>query len=449
MEIKIPTSIINVMKALEKCHYEVYLVGGSVRDQLMELAINDYDLTTSATPDQMQSVFHDVYPIIPTGIKHGTLTIIVDHKAVEITTFRKDKNYENHRTPNQVIFTPSLLEDLKRRDFTINAIAYHPSKGIIDPFNGLADIKKRIVHCVGDPNKRFDEDALRMMRAIRFSHALNFTIESKTKAAIIKQAHLLSFISNERIMQELVKCLKSENKDLLYKLQEVHLLDKILPDVANMVNFDQQSPWHKYDLFKHTQIALNNASTYSINLKLAILLHDIGKLSTQNFDEHGIAHYKKHAYVSCQQAQLILKRLCFDRKTISNVMQLIEYHDYYLQNNERIVVRFLNKINYDYDLARDILLVQLADDLAKNPEKVKAKIEVIQSCLKMIETMKENQSCITLKTLAINGNHLITLGYKNKEIGDTLVEILEKVNDHALDNNLQALLHYAKKVSPN
>ncbi|MEG0960944.1 MAG: HD domain-containing protein [Erysipelotrichaceae bacterium] len=449
MEIKIPTSIIKVMQTLEACHYEVYLVGGSVRNQLMELSVNDYDLTTSATPDQMQSVFHGVYPIIPTGIKHGTLTLIVDHKAVEITTFRKDKNYQNHRTPNQVVFTPSLLEDLKRRDFTINAIAYHPTKGIIDPFNGLTDIKERIVRCVGDPNKRFDEDALRMMRAIRFSHVLNFTIESKTKEAIVKQAHLLSFISNERIMQELVKCLKSENNDLLYKLQEVHLLDKILPEVEKMDQFNQQSPWHIYDLFKHTQVALNYASTYPINLKLAILLHDIGKLSTQSFDEYGIAHYKKHAYVSCQQAQIAMKRLCFDRKTISNVMQLIEYHDYYLQNNERIVKRFLNKINYDYDLACDILLVQLADDFGKKKEKVKEKIEIIKACLSLIQTMKLNQSCITLKTLAIKGNHLITLGYRNKEIGDKLVEILEKVNDHVLDNNLQALLQYAKKVSLN
>ncbi|MEG2995675.1 MAG: HD domain-containing protein, partial [Erysipelotrichaceae bacterium] len=344
---------------------------------------------------------------------------------------------------------PSLLEDLKRRDFTINAIAYHPTKGIIDPFNGLADIKKRIVRCVDDPNKRFDEDALRMMRAIRFSHVLNFTIESKTKEAIVNQAHLLSFISNERIMQELVKCLKSENKDLLYKLQEVHLLDKILPEVEKMDQFNQQSPWHIYDLFKHTQVALNYASAYPINLKLAILLHDIGKLSTQSFDEYGIAHYKKHAYVSCQQAQIVMKRLCFDRKTISNVMQLIEYHDYYLQNNERIVKRFLNKINYDYDLACDILLVQLADDLGKKKEKVKEKIEIINACLSMIQTMKLNQSCITLKALVIKGNHLITLGYRNKEIGDKLVEILEKVNDHVLDNNLQVLLQYAKKVSLN
>lgn len=446
MKLLIPNHIQDIFDLFKDHNYEVYMVGGCVRDSIMNRNVNDYDLCTSATPQEMIQIFKGIYPIIPTGLKHGTITLIANHEAIEITTYRIDQSYKDHRSPEQVSFTRSLLEDLKRRDFTINAIAYHPLHGMIDPMNGYQDIQDKIIRCVGDPEKRFEEDALRIIRGVRFAHVLNFEIEEQTRLALITQSKLLCFIAKERIRYELMKMLESDHLDLLIKLKDYHILEFIFPVLIPMIGFKQHNPWHIYDLFTHTQVALNHTTTYKIEMKLAVILHDIGKHSTISFDEDGIAHYKNHSQVSMELASIALKNLHFDRKRMNRILTLIEYHDYYLQTNVRVIKRFLNRLNYDYELAKDILYVQRADDLAKNPELIQPKLEIIDACLEIIEQMKKDQTCITQKQLRINGYDLLELGFQGKMIGEILTSLLDYVNEDPTRNLKENLIQYINQL---
>lgn len=442
MELYLPKHIKQVINILNQAGYEAFAVGGCVRDQIMKRMVHDYDITSSATPKQMMHLFEGIFPIIPTGLTHGTITLIVNHEAVEITTFRIDKEYVNHRIPQQVEFTPSLLEDLKRRDFTINAIAYHPDVGIIDPFHGILDIQNKIVRCVGDAMQRFDEDALRMMRALRFAHTLHFNLEDNTHLAILKLHHLLSFVSKERIREEFSKILMSDEKDLLIFMQEVSLLEEVLPEMLQMIDFDQNNPWHIYDLFHHTQCALNHSDHYPLSAKLSILLHDIGKCETKTTDEKGISHFFGHAQRSAEIAYDILKRLTYDCKTIHRCCTIITYHDYQLSDDERIIKRFLRKLNDDFDLAKEIIFVQIADDSAKNPIFAQEKIAMLTNALEILENLQRTHSYISLKDLAVDGNDLIEAGYQGKEIGIILHNMLEYVIDQPQNNTKEYLLQH-------
>lgn len=423
--------------------HEIYLVGGCVRDLCMQRQFNDYDMCTSATPDEMMALAnkYDI-KVIPTGIKHGTLTFILDHVHIEITTYRIESEYENNRRPKEVGFTKSLKEDVKRRDFTINAMALNED-GLKDYYGGLKDLENKVIRAVGDPDIRFKEDALRILRALRFAFQLNFTIEENTWNAILRNAHLLNNISKERIRDEFCKILVSDHQDILLTLRRCGVLDVIIPEYVKTYDFEQHSSWHIYDVFMHHNIALNETKGYPLNLKIAILLHDLEKVTYRTYDALGNGHFMGHAMASAALSQSILRRLKFDNKTIVEVYMLIKYHDYYLYDTKKSVHKFMYKLEGDFDLAYKILKVQLADNKAKNKDKILNKNRMIYNVTMMLKEMEYNNLCFSIKDLAINGNDVKQLGYKNEEIGKVLQHVLKFVINQQDKNKKEILLKVA------
>ena len=423
--------------------HEVYLVGGCVRDLCMQRQFNDYDMCTSATPDEMMALAnkYDI-KVIPTGIKHGTLTFILDHVHIEITTYRIESEYENNRRPKEVGFTKSLKEDVKRRDFTINAMALNED-GLKDYYGGLKDLENKVIRAVGDPDIRFKEDALRILRALRFAFQLNFTIEENTWNAILRNAHLLNNISKERIRDEFCKILVSDHQDILLTLRRCGVLDVIIPEYVKTYDFEQHSSWHIYDVFMHHNIALNETKGYPLNLKIAVLLHDLEKVTYRTYDALGNGHFMGHAMASAALSQSILRRLKFDNKTIVEVYMLIKYHDYYLYDTKKSVHKFMYKLEGDFDLAYKILKVQLADNKAKNKDKILNKNRMIYNVTMMLKEMEYNNECFSIKDLAINGNDVKQLGYKNEEIGKVLQHVLKFVINQQDKNKKEILLKVA------
>lgn len=428
---QIPTNILDILDILHTHKEEAYLVGGCVRDLLMKRDVHDYDITTSCLPTRMIELFSSKgYSCIPTGLQHGTITILHEQQAIELTTYRIETHYEDHRSPQQVTFTRSLLEDLKRRDFTMNAIALSRDGTLIDPFNGIQDIQKKRITCVGDPKKRLEEDALRILRAIRFHCTLNFEIEEETINAIQQLAATLSYISSERIKDELNKLLMGDQDNTLLLLRNMKVLPYILQDFTPLYDHEQKTPWHCYDIFTHTDVALNHTKGYPLESKLAIIFHDIGKIACESFDEFGIAHYKKHALVSERMAIKQLRNLKYDKKTIQKVAKLILYHDYYVQPNRKVLRRFASKFDNDIPFALQALDIQLADDMAKNLDKSLEKIEIIKIAKEMLCTMDLEKDLLSIKDLAINGHDLLALGYQGKEIGI----LLQSLYDYAIED---------------
>lgn len=441
---KLPEQITWILSLFHNHNKEIYLVGGCVRDMLMKRTIHDYDLTSNALPDEMIAMFqqHDCI-VIPTGIQHGTITVIKDAMQVEITTYRLDKAYKNHRSPKQVAFTANIKDDLARRDFTINAMAWHPNTGLIDPYGGQEDIRKQIICCVGNAQERFHEDALRILRAIRFAFTLQFTFDRTCYHAIVSQASLLTYISKERIRDEFSKMLMSDYPNLLTILRKAHVLDYILPSINCIYDLEQMNPWHLYDVFQHTDIALNYSVSYSLCEKLAIVLHDLGKASTKLIDETGVAHFHGHAKVSEQMAIESLKTLAFDHKTVDMVATLIQYHDYYVVPKRKVLRRFLAHIQMDFSIAYAILRVQSADDHAKNMEKAQQKLINIKSCVQELQKMEQENDIIMMKDLQVNGHDMLSIGYQGREIGHILEYLYAKVVDDPSCNTYAYLMQVA------
>lgn len=445
MKVVIPQPILWLLDVFEAHHKELFFVGGCVRDLLLERELHDYDFTTNATPDEMIKMFEGMdCSVIPTGIKHGTLTIRKDAMAVEITTYRKDGMYEQHRKPHQVTFTTAIEEDLSRRDFTINAIAWHPKHGLIDPFHGQEDLEKKIIRTVGDPQQRFTEDALRILRGLRFSFTLQFSIDEACQKAMKENAHLLSFISNERIRDEFNKMLMSDANNLLSTLKKMEVLPYIIAEFPKLYTLSQETKWHNYDVFTHTDIALNHTKGYTLSEKLAIVLHDFGKLDTKCIDASGVAHFYGHPSISCDYAKTILKRLTYPNRILREVVTLIEYHDYPIQANKRILRRFLGHIDMDYEIAYAILRVQYADDMAKNMEIVQEKITILEASNCLLKTMQEEESILQRKDMAVNGNDMISLGYEGKGIKEVLQYLYQIVLDDPSKNEHAVLMKLAK-----
>ena len=441
----IPHDVSSIMKILENNKYEIWLVGGCVRDMLMNKSCNDYDLTTNATPEIMQYLFHNHgYKTITTGSKHGTIGVLCNNKIVEITTYRTEQNYQSHRYPGSITYTSSLEEDLKRRDFTMNAIAWHPEKGFVDPFQGIEDIKNKQIRCVGNPHKRFEEDALRILRALRFHCTLHFSIEKKTDEALRKSVSLLTYISKERIRNEFNKMLMGELCNTLNMLKENYVLPYILPGYESLYDHTQPTPWHCYDIFTHTDIALNHTIGYPLESKLAIVFHDLGKIECEIIDKQGIAHYKHHALISEQKAKQYMQDLKYDKKTIQKVCTLIRYHDTYITLDKACLRKFLSYFNYDFSFARQALDIQLADDHAKNQEKVKEKIVIILQGKNMLHLMEQQHDYVTKKELDINGNDLIRLGYSGKQIQEQLDILYKYVMEDPARNKKEILISYLK-----
>lgn len=442
---RLPKQVEWVLHTMHQHGKEAFLVGGCVRDLIMNREIHDFDITTSALPNETMEIFQTHCKVIPTGIQHGTITVLVDKLPIEITTYRVEQAYIDHRCPSSVIFTENLLEDLKRRDFTMNAIAYAPQQGFYDPFQGKKDIEQHLIRSVGDPKLRLEEDALRILRALRFSMTLHFDIEEQLALAIKQKASTLSYISKERIRSEFDQMLLSDHKQLLSTLRAYDVMEQIIPNYSIIYDYEQKTPWHIYDIFQHTDVALDHSDGYPLECKLAIVFHDLGKPHMETFDEHGIAHYKKHALISEEMAKASMKNLHYDNKTIERTCKLIYYHDYYVKPTRKILRRFLAKFDNDTDFAIQALMVQMADDQAKNMEKAKEKIDILQESIMLLKEMEKDQDQVSIKNLSVNGHDMMALGLQGKQIKDMLHYLYDIVLDDPQQNEKTYLLDIAKK----
>lgn len=431
---------------LQNNGHSAYVVGGCVRDSLMGRIPHDWDICTSATPDQMLEIFKD-FRVIETGLKHGTVTIVIDGEQYECTTYRIDGKYSDNRRPDNVTFTNDLVEDLKRRDFTINAMAYNDIEGLIDPFGGTEDINENTIQCVGSAKDRFGEDALRILRAIRFASQLDFTIELNTDWQIHQQYKSLENISVERINSEFCKIVNSDNfcvELLLYK--DVFAL--FIPELKNMFDFPQKNPHHDYDAFGHTVHAVENCNSDDLTVRLAVFFHDFGKPHSYQDGEDGIRHFKGHGRVSADMTDVIMKRLKFDNETRNNVVQLVYYHDATFEVGKKYVKRWLNKLGEKQ--FRRLLDVRRADikgqKVVCSTDK-KDKIEKLDIIEKLIDEVIQENQCFTLKDLAVNGNDLIQIGYNpDKQLGEALNILLNGVINEEFENKKDSLLNIAKEM---
>lgn len=436
MRIEIPKKINDIINIYENNGYEAYCVGGSIRDSIMGIEIGDWDITTSALPEETKELFKNE-KIIETGIKHGTVSIIKDHQAIEITTFRIDGEYSDNRHPEQVSFTRSLKEDLKRRDFTVNALAYSHSAGLIDLYGGISDIENKIIRTVGNAEERFLEDGLRIMRALRFASTLGFTIEAETKKAIHKQKELLKNISVERISVELVKLLMGNNVfNILTEFSDVFAI--IIPEIEDCINFKQYGKKHSFDVWTHICHTVATIPQNKI-LRLTMLLHDLGKVPTHKLNENGDSTFKNHAIIGGEMAKEILTRLRFDKKTINRVSFLVSHHDFEPPET-KIELKKKMKI-LSADDVKTLLVIKKSDRgaLSEGYQDISKETEQTLVWLKEIE---ENNECVTIAQLKINGNDLIKLGFKNEEIGTKLELILDCIIEEKLPNSKQSILDF-------
>ena len=432
MVIKIPEKVKEILNTLELNNYEAYIVGGCVRDSILGIEPKDWDITTNALPEKVKEIFSK-YPVIETGIKHGTVTIVVDDKQFEITTYRIDGEYEDNRHPSSVKFTSCLYEDLSRRDFTINAMAYNEDVGLVDYFNGYEDLTiNKIIRTVGIPEKRFEEDALRMMRAVRFKAKLKgFEISQDTRIAIKRMNRKLKFISVERIQSEFNQILLY-NPDCVYDMKDLgisYIIDDSNCYVSLMYNYNQNNPYHYLDLLEHSLTTVKIVDT--LPLKLTMLFHDIGKIVTRENDDNGISHYKGHAHESAKRVKEILNYLRYPNDVINKVVTLIDIHDYCFAEDERTIRKQLKRLlnRYGVDIVKNLIKVRVADITAQNPKYLLKRLNKIFFVKSILEDILNNKECFSRKDLDINGNDLINLGFRGKEIGEILNSCLKSVID--------------------
>lgn len=441
INITLPDKVKYIIDRLENAGYEAYAVGGCVRDCVLGRIPNDWDITTSATPVQVKEIFKRT---IDTGIQHGTVTVMLEKEGFEVTTYRIDGEYEDSRHPKEVIFTSNLVEDLKRRDFTINAMAYNDRSGIVDVFGGVDDLNNKVISCVGIAEERFTEDALRMLRAVRFSAQLGFSIDKATQAAIIKLAPNLSHISAERIQTELVKLLVSPNPDFMRVAYELGITKIVLPELDKAFETAQNNPHHIYNVGEHMMHVLTNIRDDKA-LRIAALLHDIGKPDTKTTDDKGIDHFHGHAQVGEKMSEKILRRLKFDTDTITKVKKYVLYHDYDINTNSKAVRRAINKIGEEY--FGQILEIKRADALGQSDYKIQEKMDTLDTLEEIYKEILEKNQCVSLKSLAITGNDLLQMGIpKGKQIGDILKALLEDVLQTPENNNKNYLISQVKEL---
>ena len=441
MQIKLPDKVSYIIEKLEAAGYEAYAVGGCVRDSLLGRVPDDWDITTSANPYEIKEIFPRT---IDTGIQHGTVTVMMDREGFEVTTYRIDGEYEDSRHPKEVTFTANLVEDLKRRDFTINAMAYNDKAGLVDVFDGVGDIERKIIRCVGNPKERFTEDALRMMRAVRFSAQLGYEIEENTALAIKDLAPNLKNISAERIQVELIKLVTSPHPEHLRIAYETGITKVIMPEFDVCMETVQNNPHHCYTVGEHTLKSMQAIEPDKV-LRLAMLFHDIGKPVTISTDEKGIHHFYGHPDVSEDLARKILRRLKFDNYTLRMVTGLVKYHDREVKPEPKYVRRAILKIGEDiFPLLFPIKKADIAAQSDYKREEKNEKLEMVR--LAYEEVISKNQ-CVSLKTLAITGRDLITeVGMEaGPELGKVLEKLLDEVIENPEYNQKETLLTLAKK----
>ena len=464
MKITLPDDVKQIIETLEQHGYEGYAVGGCVRDSILGRIPNDWDITTSATPQQVKKLFPRT---VDTGIQHGTVTVLMGKEGYEVTTYRVDGEYEDARHPKEVTFTANLEEDLRRRDFTINAMAYNDSEGLVDVFGGRADIEQKVIRCVGNAEERFGEDALRIMRAVRFSAQLGFTVDPDTAEAAKKLAGTLSKISAERIQTELVKLLVSPHPDYLRYAWEYGITAVVLPEFDRTMETPQNNPHHCYNVGEHTLEALRNIEADK-TLRLAALFHDFGKPQTHTTDADGIDHFHGHAKISAELANNIMHRLKFDNDTLNKVKVYVRYHDLRPELTEKSVRRAVSKVGAD--AFAEVLKLKMADTLATwadvTPAADEAEVRRMMSCMEpevwdslmelngyeteiraLVALIRGRGDCLSLKELAVKGQDLIAAGVKpGKEMGEILAKLLELVLEEPQRNEREWLIGKSREL---
>lgn len=442
MTMDMPKNVDIAINLLQSAGFEAYAVGGCVRDSLLGKTPNDWDITTSAKPENMKSVFADFH-CIDTGIKHGTVTVVIDGEPLEITTFRLDGEYEDNRHPKSVTFTSNLGADLGRRDFTVNAMAYSKMTGTVDLFGGQNDLKNKIIRCVGDPDRRFNEDALRILRALRFASALDFEIEEKTAQSLLKNRALLGNISEERIAKELLKLVCGKGaKRILTDFAPV--LFEILPELQPMYKNSHDNPHHCYDIYEHTLIAVESIDP-ELTLRFAMLLHDCGKPAVKKFDENGVAHFYGHQRISAEISAQILARLKVSNKFRDEILFLVSNHDRWeLYENTEKMPRYLSKFGLDGVL--NLLKVMRADVLAQSPE-YRYRLDQIADAEETAKNLAAQKPCLSLSELQINGRTLMDIGIpQGRKLGAVLAQLLDEVIDGVTKNTQEALTTRAREI---
>lgn len=437
MKIQLPEKVAFIINTIEEAGYEAYAVGGCVRDSILGRIPDDWDITTSAKPEEVKALFRRT---IDTGLQHGTVTVMLDKEGYEVTTYRIDGIYEDSRHPKEVTFTANLVEDLKRRDFTINAMAYNESTGLVDVFGGMRDIENKIIRCVGNAGERFGEDALRIMRAVRFSAQLGYDIEEETAVAIRKLAGTLKNISAERIQTELIKLLVSPHPEYMRQAYEMGITKVILPEWDAAMECGQNHPHHCYTVGEHTLHSLMNIEADKV-LRLAMLFHDIGKPKAKEEGEDGFDHFHGHPQLGEEMTKDIMRRLKFDNDTIYKVSKLVLYHDYGngVPPTLSIVRRAVNKIGED--IFPLLFPVKKADMAAQSDYQREEKQQCLTDWERCYEEILQKQQCVSLKTLAVTGSDLIAAGMEpGKELGDVLRKLLEEVLEEPERNTKEYLL---------
>ncbi len=440
MKINIPENVKKAIEILNSNGFSAYVVGGCVRDNIMGKVPHDWDITTDAAPLNIKNAFSN-FKTFDTGIKYGTVSVIVDGETLEITTFRSEKIYSDHRTPNEVNFVGSLEEDLKRRDFTINALCISGEE-IIDLFGGINDINNKTIRAIGNPDERFCEDALRILRALRFSSALGFEIEEQTKKSIFKNRWLLRYVSRERIRDELLKLISGKNaKNVLLEYKEI--IAVIVPEVRRMFNVPQNTPHHKYDVYNHIVESVVSISPDPI-LRLTMLLHDIGKPSVLKIDRYGVAHFKTHPQQSVKIAERVLRSLKMSNEDTKYILSLIKEHDNRIEESERKMKRLLRAYDYSERFFEDYMKVRFADTLAQSEYLKKEKLDKLDFLYKNAKEFLKSNKAVKIHDLLINGNDLLKLGFAGIEIGDILNEMAELIALGEINNTREELIEFAK-----
>ena len=432
----LPKNVLFCIKNLEKAGYPTYAVGGCVRDACLGLKPHDYDLCTAATPDTTAAVFSD-FPLVRAGEKHGTIGVVLEGEVIEITTFRTEGNYSDSRHPQWVAFVPTVEQDLARRDFTVNAMAYSPTRGFADPFGGRDDLHDHILRAVGDPETRFSEDALRILRGVRFAAGFALTPEKNTLAAMNTLAPLMEHLARERVYDELSKLLLCACAEDLITFAPI--LAQVIPELQPAIGFDQRSHHHAYDIFTHTAHVTEGVPA-DLTLRWAALLHDIGKVSTITLDGHGQGHFYGHAEKSAEMANAILLRLKAPTALREDAKFLIEKHMTPLTPDKKLLRRRLSQ--HGENRLRLLLRLQKADFCAKGVTGDTADFAAVEGVLE--EIISEN-ACLSIKDLAVNGHDLMRLGYTGPAIGQALQFLLDGVLDDRLPNEKEVLINALKK----
>lgn len=443
LKIDMPIQAKNIIEKLEQSGYEAYIVGGCVRDSILGKEPMDWDITTSASPSQTKEIFSHT---IDTGIEHGTVTVMMDRKPFEVTTYRVDGAYEDHRRPNEVQFTKSLKEDLLRRDFTINAMAYNEKRGLVDIYGGMDDLEEGVIRCVGVASQRFDEDALRILRALRFQAQLDFEIETETKKAIKKQAKYLRDISAERIRVELDKLLVSDHPEKLVNAYKLGVTAVILPEFDLMMETPQNNPHHKYTVGIHTVESIKAVEVDHI-LRWTMLLHDCGKPQARVEGEDK-DHFQMHSVIGEKIARDVLRRLKFDNHTVRQVTKLVLWHDRRFGSpdevNQKTIRRWASKLGPE--LFQKMLMIQKADIAAQSDYHKEEKEKILADTKKIFEQVMKEKDCLTIKELAVNGSDLIAAGIpQGKEVGELLNHLLEQVLEQPELNTKDTLMRLVEE----